>query len=158
MSEKTSTSARVADRAASAPTETMDLKQLLGALLAVREGDFSTRLPGHWTGIEGKIADAFNDVVTTNQRIAEELERVGSVVGKEGRTRYRARFEKRRGAWGDAASAAMRLEGSVTCTVSSPIATSAVVSIGAPVAASVVCHWPIALYASSTNPGGLMKV
>ena len=48
------------------------------ALQAVREGDFSTRLPGHWSGIDGKIADAFNDVITTNQKIAEELERVGS--------------------------------------------------------------------------------
>ena len=72
------------------PVDSLDLKQLLGALQAVREGDFSTRLPGHWSGIDGKIADAFNDVITTNQRIAEELERVGSIVGKEGRTRYRA--------------------------------------------------------------------
>ena len=72
----------------------------LSALQAVKEGDFSTRLPGHWSGIEGKIADAFNDVITSNQKIAEELERVGSIVGKEGRTRYRASFEKRRGAWG----------------------------------------------------------
>ena len=99
MNEKTS-SARVVGKTVTA-VESLDLKQLLGALQAVREGDFSTRLPGHWSGIEGKIADAFNDVIASNQKIAGELERVGSIVGKEGNTRYRARFETRRGAWGE---------------------------------------------------------
>jgi len=66
----------------------------------VRDGDFSTRLPGHWTGLKGKIADALNDVIASNQRMAEELERVGTVVGKEGKTRYRASFDRRNGAWG----------------------------------------------------------
>src|SRR4030095_6957103 len=98
MNGKTTTSAKVASKNVAA--DSFDLREVLAALQAVREGDFSTRLPGHCSGIEGKIADAFNDVVTANQRIAEELEHVGSVVGKEGKTRYRARFEKRRGAWG----------------------------------------------------------
>jgi methyl-accepting chemotaxis protein len=99
MNGKTTTSAKPATRN-STPTDSLDLKELLSALQAARDGDFSTRLPGHWSGIEGKIADAFNDVVASNQKIAEELEHVGSVVGKEGRTRYRAKFERRRGAWG----------------------------------------------------------
>src|SRR5258708_9249174 len=80
--------------------DAFDLRGLLQALSAVRDGDFSTRLPGHWTGIEGKIADSLNDVIASNQRMAEELERVGAVVGKEGRTQYRARFERHGGAWG----------------------------------------------------------
>src|SRR5262245_57923325 len=101
MNEKT-TSTRVAARAAAmAAADALDLKQLLGALQAVRDGEFSTRLPGHWSGIEGKIADAFNDVIASNEKIAQELKRVGSIVGKEGNTRYRARFESRRGAWGE---------------------------------------------------------
>src|SRR6202011_2974288 len=59
------------------------------------------RLPGSWTGLEGKIADTFNDIVAANQQMAEELKRVGQVVGKEGRTRERTRFHESRGAWGD---------------------------------------------------------
>ncbi len=78
-----------------------DLQGLLQALQSVRDGDFSTRLPGHWTGLKGKIADALNDVIASNQRMAQELERVGTVVGKEGRTRYRASFDRRSGAWGE---------------------------------------------------------
>ena len=47
---------------------------------------------GRQTGIVGKIADTFNDIVATNQRMARQLELVGQVVGREGRTRQRVRF------------------------------------------------------------------
>ena len=77
-----------------------DLRELLRALRAVREGDFSVRLPAEWTGVGGKIADTFNEIVSSNQRLAAELERVGQAVGKQGRTRQRVRGERQRGAWG----------------------------------------------------------
>ncbi|MHB8412055.1 MAG: HAMP domain-containing protein [Candidatus Acidiferrales bacterium] len=67
----------------------------------MRDGDFSVRLPGAWTGVEGKIADTFNEIAAANQQMAQELKRVGQVVGKEGRTRERTRFRESRGAWGE---------------------------------------------------------
>ncbi|MGA7513676.1 MAG: HAMP domain-containing protein [Candidatus Sulfotelmatobacter sp.] len=67
----------------------------------MRDGEFSVRLPGSWTGLPGKIADTFNDIAAANQQIARELKRVGQVVGKEGRTRERTRFHQSRGAWGE---------------------------------------------------------
>jgi HAMP domain-containing protein/signal transduction histidine kinase/DNA-binding response OmpR family regulator len=76
------------------------LREVLKALRAVRDGDFSVRLPSDWSGMNGKIADTFNDIVFSNQRVAEELERIGRVVGKEGKTRQRAGWGGRRGAWG----------------------------------------------------------
>jgi HAMP domain-containing protein/CheY-like chemotaxis protein/signal transduction histidine kinase len=76
-----------------------ELRELLRVFLAVRDGDFSVRLPGHWTGLVGKIADAVNDVVRANQTMAEQLERVGQVVGKEGKTRQRVRLPHHAGAW-----------------------------------------------------------
>src|SRR6202012_2344749 len=48
-----------------------------------------------------KIADTFNDIVSTNQQISQELKRAVQVVGKEGRTRERIRFHQTKGAWGD---------------------------------------------------------
>ena len=48
--------------------------------LAFRDGDFSVRLPNHWTGLEGKIADALNDVVAANHRMAEQLARESSAL------------------------------------------------------------------------------
>jgi HAMP domain-containing protein/CheY-like chemotaxis protein/signal transduction histidine kinase len=77
-----------------------DLSIILSSLQTMRDGDFSVRLPGSWTGLAGKIADTFNSIVSANQQMAEELKRVGQVVGKEGRTRERTRFHESRGAWG----------------------------------------------------------
>jgi len=77
-----------------------DLSVILAGLQTMRNGDFSVRLPGSWTGLAGKIADTFNSIVAANQQMAQELKRVGQVVGKEGRTRERTRFHESRGAWG----------------------------------------------------------
>src|SRR5467141_939201 len=79
----------------------VDLSVILGALNTMRDGDFSVRLPVSWTGLAGKVADTFNEIVAVNQQMAQELKRVGQVVGKEGRTRERARFNESRGAWGE---------------------------------------------------------
>jgi HAMP domain-containing protein/signal transduction histidine kinase/DNA-binding response OmpR family regulator len=81
--------------------EALDLHDLLHALQAVRVGDFSVRLPTDQTGLEGKIADTFNEIVAANQRMAEELEHVGQVVGREGKTRIRMRLGLQSGAWGE---------------------------------------------------------
>ncbi|HEX4156344.1 MAG TPA: HAMP domain-containing protein [Acidobacteriaceae bacterium] len=67
----------------------------------MRDGDFSARLPSTWTGLEGKVADTFNEIVSANQQMADELKRIGLVVGKEGRTRERTRFPQLRGSWSE---------------------------------------------------------
>jgi HAMP domain-containing protein/signal transduction histidine kinase/DNA-binding response OmpR family regulator len=77
------------------------LTAILQSLKTMKEGDFSVRLPVSWTGLPGKIADNFNEIVTANEQMAFELKRVGQAVGKEGKTRERIRVEHRRGAWDD---------------------------------------------------------
>jgi len=98
-------------KAATPPTEPIanglngdasaDLSELLHALQAMRVGDFSVRLPGHHTGLIGKISDVFNDIVAANQRMAQQLERVGQAVGRDGKTRQRVKFGLTNGAWGE---------------------------------------------------------
>jgi HAMP domain-containing protein/CheY-like chemotaxis protein/signal transduction histidine kinase len=78
-----------------------DLSVILASLQTMRDGDFSVRLPGNWIGVSGKIADTFNEIVTANEQMAKELKRVGQVVGKEGRTRERMRFDLPKAAWGE---------------------------------------------------------
>src|SRR5690606_8630458 len=75
--------------------------ELLNALQAVRNGDFSVRLPNDWTGLAGKIADTFNDVVAANDHLARELATVSDAVGRCGRTRQRVRCDRHVGAWGE---------------------------------------------------------
>ncbi|MGC1786083.1 MAG: hypothetical protein WA718_05035, partial [Terriglobales bacterium] len=40
-----------------------NMSVILASLQTMRDGDFSVRLPGNWTGLAGKIADTFNDIV-----------------------------------------------------------------------------------------------
>src|SRR5437867_2278945 len=82
--------------------EELDTQQLLAALLAFKRGDFSARLPDDWTGIAGKIADTFNDLTRTNLRMTQELERIGRVVGKEGRITQRASLGDVSDSWAEA--------------------------------------------------------
>ncbi|MGN6571385.1 MAG: HAMP domain-containing protein, partial [Pseudolabrys sp.] len=67
----------------------------------MRSGDFSVRMSNDHHGIAGKIADTFNDIVAANERMSRELERVGEVVGREGRTRHRVKFSLSSGAWSE---------------------------------------------------------
>src|ERR1700753_1589051 len=76
-------------------------QELLQALQAMRSGDFSVRMTGDHLGIDGKIADTFNEIVAANQRMAQQLERVGHAVGREGKTRQRVRFGLASGSWAD---------------------------------------------------------
>ncbi len=79
----------------------VDLNELLEALQSMRRGEFSARLPGNKTGLAGKVADVFNDIVAANERMARQLEHVGQVVGRDGKTRTRVRFGLSEGAWSD---------------------------------------------------------
>ena len=81
--------------------ESLDLTVILTSLQSMRDGDFTVRLPGTWVGLAGKVADTFNEIVAANQHMAQELKRVGQVVGKQGKTRERTRFHESRGAWGE---------------------------------------------------------
>src|SRR5262249_35656458 len=87
----------------------IDLRQLLQALQRVRSGDFSVRLPGDQTGLGGKIADTLNDIVAGNERMAQQLEYVGRVVGREGKPRQRVKFALTTGSWGEMESSVNNL-------------------------------------------------
>ncbi len=88
----------VADEPVSAGGE---LNALLHALNALRKGQSDVRLPADWTGIAGKVADAFNEVVEMNERMASELGRLSKSVGKEGRLSQRLNLGHVSGFWQD---------------------------------------------------------
>ncbi|MBD6614764.1 HAMP domain-containing protein [Komarekiella sp. 'clone 1'] len=82
-------------------SDNLDLNQLLRTLAAVKQGDFSVRMPIEQTGMAGKIADTLNDIIDRNERMATELQRMGDVVGKEGKITERASLGDVRGSWSD---------------------------------------------------------
>ena len=50
--------------------DAQDARMLLAALTGLRQGDSSVRLPAEWTGMQGKLAETFNEVVELNERMA----------------------------------------------------------------------------------------
>src|SRR5690349_20142880 len=78
---------------------TLQTTDLLAALRAFRRGDFSVRLPKWMTGVDGEIAEAFNDVVELNDRMTKEIERLGETVGRQGKINHRARLPGAQGSW-----------------------------------------------------------
>jgi signal transduction histidine kinase/DNA-binding response OmpR family regulator len=74
---------------------------LLDALVAVRAGDFSVRLPHSWIDLDGKIADAFNEIAIIHGKLAATVERVSSAVGNEGQLGQRLAIDRTDGAWGE---------------------------------------------------------
>ena len=77
-----------------APASAIDVKSVLFAMQAVRAGDFSVRLPGDRTGLDGKFSDTSNAIVDTCERRSRELKQVGQTVGREGKTQRRAKFSR----------------------------------------------------------------
>jgi HAMP domain-containing protein/CheY-like chemotaxis protein len=75
--------------------------ELLGFLRAIKEGDFTVRLPVHASGVAAEVALAFNEVVQLLQESTKDLRRISTVVGKEGKIDQRLPEGDSRGAWGD---------------------------------------------------------
>src|SRR5689334_6174451 len=76
-------------------------RDLLDALLRFKEGDFSSRMAADFIGIDGKIADVFNEIMGVSARRAAEISRVCHVVGKEGKLKQRMNVPGALGGWAD---------------------------------------------------------
>src|SRR5205823_1797551 len=79
--------------------DSLEAKQLLKVLVALKKGDFSVRLPVEWTGTSGKIADTLNEIIELNEKLVKELTRVSRVVGREGKLTQRASLGTVDGSW-----------------------------------------------------------
>ncbi|MGQ0519688.1 MAG: response regulator [Actinomycetota bacterium] len=84
------------------------LHELLRALRAAKDGDFSVRLPERRNTLLGQIGAAYNDLVALNATATKELGRVARLVGREGRMNERFSLDAR-GAWADTSSSVNRL-------------------------------------------------
>jgi HAMP domain-containing protein/CheY-like chemotaxis protein/signal transduction histidine kinase len=75
------------------------MRRLLAGLRAVDAGDFSVRLEPIGDPLMAEIADIFNSVVTKQDRLGDELNRVALSVGREGKMRDRATIGPAGGHW-----------------------------------------------------------
>src|ERR1700722_7432445 len=77
------------------------MMELVTALDRVREGDFSTRVPSGYVGIEGRGAEGVNLVVSRLQRFNHNLARLRRQVGDEGRISERLAIGDAVGSWAE---------------------------------------------------------
>ncbi|XDD52147.1 HAMP domain-containing protein [Leptospira sp. WS92.C1] len=77
----------------------LDLKQILSVLSALKRGDLSHRMPLDSTGVAGKIADLINDIIDQNDRMVKEFERISNEVGQEGKISQRISAVAATGSW-----------------------------------------------------------
>ncbi|MBI4377938.1 MAG: HAMP domain-containing protein, partial [Nitrospinae bacterium] len=75
----------------------IQLKKLLKAMKAARSGDFTVRLAVE-DGL-GEIGDVFNEYVSMNQNVTNEIVRVSKIVGEEGKLTERAYLSTVSGSW-----------------------------------------------------------
>ncbi|HEX7744833.1 MAG TPA: HAMP domain-containing protein [Micromonosporaceae bacterium] len=78
--------------------ETAMLAELAEALRRVRRGDLKVRLPRR-AGMAGEVADAFNDVVSLQERQHLDVRRISRIVGRDGRLTERLDEEGYDGSW-----------------------------------------------------------
>lgn len=77
----------------------IDAGELLNALMAMKKGNFSHRMPYDRTGIAGKVADTFNEIMDIQESLVNEVQTVARVVGKEGNLSRRFVQKNLGGSW-----------------------------------------------------------
>jgi CheY-like chemotaxis protein/HAMP domain-containing protein len=88
-----------AARSAAPDVTEQELRDLLDALRAAREGRAGVRLRTRRAGIYGELAQAFNELAERREHTTKELIRVSKAIGRDGRLDERARPDGQNGTW-----------------------------------------------------------
>ncbi len=80
-------------------TRERSLNRLLAGLRAVNAGDFSVQLAANGDPLMADIIDVFNSVTQKQARLSEEISRVSTSVGREGKMRDRVSIAGVGGQW-----------------------------------------------------------
>ncbi|WP_406863485.1 HAMP domain-containing protein [Streptomyces sp. HUAS MG47] len=94
------------------------LERLLGALVAMRDGNFRRRLTVNGDGVMSEVAAVFNEVADRQLHLTGELSRVRRMVGREGKLSERLEVGPSEGTWAAAVEAANQLVDDLTRPVS----------------------------------------
>src|SRR5262245_58604357 len=76
-----------------------DLEPLLEALRAASRGEPGVKLDARRRGLVGQLNKAFNELTQTRERTTDEIVRVATAIGREGRLTERAEIKNAGGSW-----------------------------------------------------------
>jgi HAMP domain-containing protein len=74
-------------------------KEFLTVLTEVKNGNFRVRMPIDKIGIQGKICDTMNEIISLNEEMMLEFTRAGNTIGKQGKLNQRIGLPSIKGAW-----------------------------------------------------------
>jgi HAMP domain-containing protein/signal transduction histidine kinase/DNA-binding response OmpR family regulator len=74
-------------------------RRLLAAMTAMDKGDFSVRLPSDLNGLDGKVADTFNQVAERMEVFGKNVSRLRNEVGRKGKIGERMPMGDSAGGW-----------------------------------------------------------
>ncbi|WP_315815151.1 hypothetical protein [Paraflavitalea speifideaquila] len=77
----------------------LDERALLHVLTEIKNGNFNVRMPIDEVGLNGKICDTLNDIISLNDKMMQEFTRAGNTIGKQGKLTQRIEVPHARGAW-----------------------------------------------------------
>jgi methyl-accepting chemotaxis protein len=92
-------SSRTAAREEQADVTEGELRALLDAMRAGRNGSAGVRLKTRKRGLFAELCEAFNDLTEVRENATKELVRVSNAIGRDGRLDERARPEGFAGTW-----------------------------------------------------------
>ena len=81
------------------PEEMLDSRELLRVLSEVRNGNFAVRMPVDSIGLNGKICDTLNEIISLNELLMLELTKANNTIGKQGKLNHRVQLPYARGSW-----------------------------------------------------------
>jgi HAMP domain-containing protein/signal transduction histidine kinase/CheY-like chemotaxis protein len=90
---------RTAGKNGAALVSVAELQELLEALRLARRGVRGVRVDARKAGILGELGKAFNALAQTREKTTDEIVRVATVIGREGRLTARLRTGRAEGTW-----------------------------------------------------------
>jgi HAMP domain-containing protein/signal transduction histidine kinase/CheY-like chemotaxis protein len=80
-------------------TSLIEDRALLNILTEVKNGNFTVRMPIDQVGIQGKICDTLNEIISLNEEMMLEFTRAGNTIGKQGKLTQRIEVPSAKGSW-----------------------------------------------------------
>ena len=77
----------------------LDTRELLRVLTEVKNGNFTVRMPVDEVGLNGKVFDTLNEIISLNERMMNEFTRAGNTIGKQGKLTQRIEVPSNKGSW-----------------------------------------------------------
>jgi HAMP domain-containing protein/signal transduction histidine kinase/CheY-like chemotaxis protein len=74
-------------------------RDFLTVLTEVKNGNFKVRMPIDKLGIQGKICDTLNEIISLNEEMMLEFTRAGNTIGKQGKLTQRIEVPSVKGSW-----------------------------------------------------------